>query len=113
MNDLHLFDLPKPIGTPPETKVKLSATRRLTARNNDQLARGIHPATLRRVITTGETCGGCDHHHAYDWHNGYYHKCDVHRLGESHSAASDIRVSWPACELFFPRDDTNTDKGPA
>jgi len=31
---------------------------------------------------------------------GAHHKCDQHRLGESHSAASDVRVGWPACVRF-------------
>lgn len=75
----------------------LSVDRRRTIKNAAILADGRHPATGLHLADNGETCGTCAHHHAYDYHNRGYHKCDVHRLGESHSAASDIRVSWPAC----------------
>lgn len=95
--------------TPPRARVSnkriddgLSATARLTQRNNDSLAAGIHPATglsILQGINSG-TCGECIHHHAYFHHTRTYHKCDCHRLGESHSSASDIRVSWPACSNF-------------
>lgn len=94
---MSLFNV-DPIPTPgPEP---LSAGRRLTIRNNDSLARGLHPATGQRLAGNGETCGTCAHHNHYDYHNRAYNKCAKHRLGESHSAASDIRVSWPACALW-------------
>jgi hypothetical protein len=80
-------------------KPKLSATSRLTQANNNKLASGVHPATGLR-LKGSECCGDCSHHHRYEYHNGSYHKCDLHRLGQSHSAASDIRVSWPACTAF-------------
>lgn len=81
-----------------------SATQRLTRRNNELLDGGTHPATRRPLfIGTGEQCGGCQFHHAYRYHNKTFHKCEMHRLGESHSAASDVRVSWPACVLFEPK----------
>lgn len=87
----------------------LSADAARTQRNNDSIRRGVHPATGRALLdplpTVREACGGCAHHHAYERYSSRkktFHKCDVHRLGQSHSAASDIRVSWPACALFEP-----------
>jgi len=81
----------------------LSAGRRLTIANQTLLDSGTHPATRRKLMVDGDhTCGDCIHHHHYGWHNRSFHKCDLHRLGESHSAASDIRVSWPACVLWEP-----------
>ena len=94
---MSLFD-PGPAVDPE----RLSSTRRLTLRNRELLDAGRHPATLTPLwIGTGERCGDCTHHHAYE-RNRIWHKCGRHRLGESHSAASDIRVSWPACALFDP-----------
>jgi hypothetical protein len=81
----------------PEVEVKLSATRRLTIRNNEKIAKGIHPATSRPLVTDGRICNDCLNLHRYQYHNGTYIKCSRHRLGESHSAASDVRASWPAC----------------
>lgn len=107
----RLFDPgPEADTAPPEHHV--SADRRRTEQNEGLLATGVHPATRRPLAYNvkgspgaGHTCGDCAHHHAYDYHNRAYHKCDSHRLGESHSAASDIRVGWPACTLWEARDD--------
>ena len=37
------------------------------------------------------SCKTCDHHHRYEYHNKYYHKCEL--LGISNSEATDIRES--------------------
>lgn len=87
-------------GPAPEPRPRLSADQRLTKRNADLLAKGKHPATLLPLLGSDATCGGCAHHQALDHHNRTFHKCDVHRLGISHSSASDVRVSWPACVRF-------------
>lgn len=100
MSDLDgmLFNLdPLPPAPEPEP---LSAGRRLTIRNSDSLARGIHPATGQRLAVNGETCKTCTHHLHLDWHNRSFHKCAKHRLGLTHSSASDIRTSWSACALW-------------
>lgn len=95
--DDTLFPVPPP---PPE----LSAGQKLTKRNNELIARGKHPATLLPLLGSDDTCGGCVHHHHYQYRAGAHHKCDLHRLGESHSAASDVRVGWPACVQFEVED---------
>ena len=91
-----LFDLP-PM---PEAKPEMSATQRLTVRNQRSLAAGIHPATRAPLRPEGGKCGDCIHHRAYGHNLRTYHKCELHRLGTSSSASSDIRVGWPACVLF-------------
>lgn len=84
-----------------------SVDRARTRKNNEILAAGRHPATRLRLLPHPEglsprTCGECLHHVAVG-HSRTYHKCDVSRLGISASAASDIRLKWPACELFEER----------
>ena len=100
---MRLFEIdPLPPAPEPEP---LSAGRRLTIRNNDSLARGIHPATGQHLARNGEVCATCTHHEVvshYSSRQTYWHKCAKHRLGVSASSASDIRVSWPACELWQP-----------
>lgn len=79
-----------------------SAGQRLTIRNKVMLAEGRHPATGRPLIE-GHKCAECAHHNEvthYTSRSKVWHKCNLHRLGQSHSASSDIRVSWPACTLF-------------
>jgi hypothetical protein len=85
----------------------LSRDQRRTLRNRATLRRGFHPATRRPLRFTasgqlsGETCGGCAHHTIQGGTAGSYHKCARHWLGgQTRGASSDIRVSWPACELY-------------
>ena len=89
-----------PLDLPPERppEPKMSADRRRTIRNRALLAAGIHPATGRPLVDDGRTCGDCPYSLRIDNGRRSWWKCRVHRLGPSHSAASDIRVSWPACE---------------
>lgn len=99
----QLFD-PGP-GAPADTTEPLSADRRRTNANRAALDAGIHPATRRPLLPVEPAagrpnCGDCAHAHRYSWHDRSYWKCDQHRLGQSHSAASDIRKGWPACALF-------------
>lgn len=98
---MTLFDLP-PIETPQPTGL-LSPDRRRTINNNTRLASGVHPATGRKLLDTewGSSCAGCANAvHVYTGGSRAYWKCRRHRLGMSMSAASDIRISWPACELY-------------
>lgn len=97
---MSLFDTEALFGPAPEPPPKLSADQKLTKRNADLLAKGKHPATLLPLLGGDATCGGCVHHEALPYHSRTYHKCELHRLGISHSTASDVRVSWPACVRF-------------
>ena len=62
------------------------------------LAAGVHPVTRRPLLPLADekTCGGCDHHFSHA-HNRTWHKCD---LNASRGAATDIRVSFPACDRY-------------
>jgi hypothetical protein len=87
---------PGPARAAPE---KLSADRRRTLRNQQMLFRGIHPVTrvgLLRAVG-GFTCGDCEHHVQVGGHAKTYHKC---LRNKTSGAATDIRVSWPACIRF-------------
>ena len=79
----------------------VSATRRLTARNNEMISAGQrHPATLlpfAKDLGPFATCGTCVHAQRIHDHDRHYIKCDIHRLGMSASASSDIRAGWPPC----------------
>lgn len=78
----------------------VSDDARRTAANRDLLDSGVHPATLTALlIGASETCKTCTHHQV-NRRSKTYHKCDLHRLGLSGSAASDIRVRWPACAAY-------------
>lgn len=79
-----------------------SPTARRTARRRNMLAAGVHPATGLKLFPAvfGHKCGGCAHAVQVQHGNRTYWKCDTSRLGLARSAASDIRTSWPACELF-------------
>lgn len=92
-----IFDVPRA----PEPE-KMSADRRRTLRRRALLDIGVHPAT-HRALLQDHTCGECVHHVVRGWEGRRthrWHKCLKSLLGASSSAASDIRVSWPACELF-------------
>ena len=81
-------------GVTPSKPEKLSAGRRHTIRAQEAIAGGIHPMTRKPLLTTGEMCGDCSH---LDNSTRYF-KCD--RMKRTHGRATDIRKSWPACELF-------------
>lgn len=95
---MSLFD-PTPfavVDTPVEV---LSADQRRTQRARVAIANGRHPAN-GLPIDTDHRCADCDHLKRYRHSSRNYLKCAYHRLGESHSAASDMRASWPACPHF-------------
>ena len=78
----------------------VSAGKARTQRNNAMLASGRHPVSGRRLLavtdTAAPTCGDCVHHFT-NRRSKTYHKCDLNATG---GAATDIRVSWPACTEF-------------
>lgn len=104
----RLADLP---AAPRKRREGESVDAARTRRNNEMIEAGTHPATRRPLLVVPDgvgrpTCGDCAQHRAIRSHRptGYWHKCTISRLGLSHSAASDIRISWPACERFEPED---------
>lgn len=85
----------------------MSTTARITARAKADLKAGVHPATRIALLADpgDKRCGNCAHHQSHEWYGSrkkIYHKCDIHRLGMSHGAASDIRLMWPACTAWAP-----------
>jgi hypothetical protein len=101
---VSLFDPGPPLV--PEPHDAMSATRRLTARKNLDLALGRNPATGCPLLTTGETCGDCAHHVVWGHRSRNYHKCNQVHI--TNGPATDIRLSWPACTKFQP----NTQEAP-
>lgn len=95
-----LFDVPAL--EVPEVPPGASYGTRVTVRNAARLALGIHPATGVRLLEGSHTCGECVHLIVRTRNRSWF-KCAQHTLGTSRSLASDIRKSWPACELFRPR----------
>lgn len=100
--ELRLFDLP----APPEDDVDvdppegLSAGRKRTLRNRALIDAGVHPAT-RRPLRDGATCGSCDHLVTTCTGPGrIFYKCGLVPL--TAGAGTDVRLSWPACELWKP-----------
>ncbi len=87
---------PAPLGPEPKP---LSAGRRLTARRNADLARGIHPVTGALLLHEDwqRTCATCAHLFQMPGTSSTYWKCD---LRASRGPATDVRKSWPACEAF-------------
>lgn len=92
-----------------------SYTVKLTKRNKALLQRGIHPATGRALRAMREpflsvsgrtfahsdnqSCETCEHLVTRSSNRTYY-KCGLVPI--TAGAASDIRISWPACELWEP-----------
>lgn len=72
------------------------ADRARTVKRRAMLACGIHPATGLPLLGR-ETCGTCVHHFVRQF-AGAYHKCRLVR--STGGPATDIRVSWPACEKW-------------
>ena len=80
--------------TPPGPTAGLSSGRRRTLRARRAIAGGIHPMTRRPLRTGDKTCGDCALLREV---NGYF-KCG--KMPLTSGEATDIRKSWPACELY-------------
>ena len=92
----------------PEPVEKLSADRRRTIRQREDIARGVHPLTKRPLLPGVHTCGDCVHrvHETNRRHS--WPKCDLTSM--SWSAASDCRAWWPACDLWKAVDNPPEEK---
>lgn len=124
-----LFEGYDPAPPPPSRDPDLSADRRRTLRQAEQIARGVHPLTggpihlLASLDATPDDgkhepyrCGSCRFRQVLRYHNRRYPKCtrdlwhgdndmaitDSPRI--SHSAATDVRAWWPACNGYEPGD---------
>lgn len=82
----------------------LSYGARLTAQAQYDIEHGRHPANGLAINTFG-TCGECVHLEAIHYHSKHLLKCEFHRLGKTHSEASDMRRKWPSCPHFSAASD--------
>lgn len=99
---------------PPSRDETLSAGRRLTARQAENVAAGVHPLTRGRLHPEASreasredpkglpfTCGTCELRDAHG-----YPKCLLEVAGRrpyvTHGPATDVRAWWPACESYRP-----------
>ena len=92
---VSLFD-PAPLTVEQPDPEPLSADRRRTIRHREALDRGVHPVSGRPLRGSG-ICGDCVNHEVNGGAQRPYHKC---RLNNTSGAATDIRVSWPACNAY-------------
>lgn len=60
------------------------------------IANGQHPFGGPLREPAGETCRTCVNAKHFDYHNRSYWKCPTVG-GLAHSAATDLRLKWPAC----------------
>lgn len=127
--DTPLFDGFEPQPLKPSADPNLSADRRRTLRQAEQIRAGIHPLTGGPIHLLGDIyarsddgrslpyrCGSCVFRKVEKWHDSSYPKCwfpgsrgadEVTTKGYprvSHGAASDVRAWWPACRDYSPGD---------
>jgi hypothetical protein len=91
-----LFHIDAPEKPAPEPR--LSADRRRTLRQREQIDRGHHPLTGTRTRPDLGNCGTCSHRFLQEHHGKSYAKCDAGP--RSSGAATDIRRWWPACSRY-------------
>jgi hypothetical protein len=73
--------------------------RERTQIQHAMIERGIHPATRHPLVHNGETCGTCGWFE--EGHRGRYFKCsNPSGPGVTNGSATDIRKTWPACDLW-------------
>lgn len=102
MSGARLFD----VGPEPEQGPHVGQDALRTIRRRALLDAGVHPTTkLRLREPAGETCATCDHHEAHTIRSGRtFHKCGAVIGGPTNGPATDVRVSWPACQRWEPLD---------
>lgn len=84
----------------------LSYGEQLTLRKRRQLERGRNPGSGLELLEPqgpATTCGSCFHAIATGSRSHHYWKCEL--VPRSHGAATDIRLSWPACVAWTATDD--------
>jgi hypothetical protein len=92
MTDLFGNPDPEPA---PDPYAGLGQDARRTARQRDQIAAGIHPATKLALAGNGRTCGDCAHLVTKPaMGGGPWFKCAL-QLHDGYGL--DIRKKWPAC----------------
>ncbi|MDR0285741.1 MAG: hypothetical protein LBI33_12775 [Propionibacteriaceae bacterium] len=74
-----------------------SPGQRPCARQQATIQQGAHPLNARGLYP-GQTCGTCVHRFAYQMASRAYPKCEYGPL--SHGPKTDVKASWPACDLW-------------
>lgn len=94
-----LFEGYAPIVTPDPLE-PLSADVRRTVRQHQLVEAGTHPLTHGRARPDLGTCGDCVWRLSVNHHGRQYPKCGLPTAvgRQSHSATSDCRAWWPACD---------------
>lgn len=77
-----------------------SADIRRRLRQEDFIRRGYHPLTRRRLIEGDFTCKDCAFAHVRVFSKRYW-KCQ--HVPETAGPGTDLKLKWPACELFKPK----------
>ena len=72
-----------------------------------RLAKGIHPFGMR-LADNGEACRSCDFAVKDSSHSKHFWKCSQMADG---GMATDLKVRWPACELWKPFEKTEAELG--
>jgi hypothetical protein len=91
-----------PVAAPRSARAEgLSADRIRTQKRLALLARGIHPTTKLRLLdeSLNRHCADCDHLKAHGGNRKTFYKCD--KVYMTSGPATDVRLSWPACEAFL------------
>lgn len=93
----------------PEPEPQLSPDRRRTIRRRQLLEQGVHPTTRRPLLRltlpdNPATCATCDHVTSWRLARTYW-KCQRAPGGLTGGPATDVRLSWPACDLWEPAGD--------
>lgn len=103
----RLFDLPDLRVDEPDPP-PASYGRRVTARNNRLISVGINPGSGRRLLveiapSTTLRCKDCEHAVPTGRNIKTYWKCAKNPRGMTRGLATDVRLKWPACQLFERR----------
>lgn len=92
-----LFD----VALPEHVKPKLTAGEQKNQRGQRLLDQGLHPLTKRPLLREeGHTCGDCIQLTRTGGYAKSYPKC---KLVAGHGYGTDVKLSWPACNLYSER----------
>ena len=114
VEDVPLFGGYEPPSS--DHELSLSAGQRLTLRQADQVATGVHPLTRGRLHPDADTtrtatssqdgsptCGTCAFREHLGHHDGRYPKCTRPGAPVSNGPATDVRAWWPGCQHHAPK----------
>lgn len=95
-----------------EAAEQMSATRRRTLQQAEDIAAGSHPLSrplgrhlplhaeaVPKLTRVGDSrrCGNCRFRQLLTYHNSTYPKCTKDGMPVNHSTSTDVRRGWPGC----------------